>query len=310
MPSLRFTKSAVAAIPHPKTGQKIYRDTQLRGFGLRVGTNSKVYIAEGQVNGRTRRVSIGRADVLHPDVARKIALGNLGEMVLGHNPNEVKRRKAQQQISVEQAFVAFFSARPNLSPHTVESYRRTARLYLKPWLGKPMAGISGQMILALHQQVAQENGEVTANNVMRHLRSVYNFTAATRDGFPQNPVEIISRARAWFRERRRRGVIAAHDLPAWFAVVMQETPDARDVLLVALFTGMRRSEVLTLRWENVDLVGRVVTVPRTKNGDALVLPLSSFLAKLIRIPTVMVVDRLADALQAEPEELVTRKHSP
>ena len=30
----------------------------------------------------------------------------------------------------------------------------------------------------------------------------------------------------------------------------------------------------------------------------------------IRIPTVMVVDRLADALQAEPEELVTRKHSP
>ena len=30
----------------------------------------------------------------------------------------------------------------------------------------------------------------------------------------------------------------------------------------------------------------------------------------IRSPTVMVVDRLAEALEAEPEELVTRKHNP
>ena len=36
-----------------------------------------------------------------------------------------------------------------------------------------------------------------------------------------------------------------------------------------------------MRWENVDLIGRVVTVPRTKNGDPLELPLSGFLAELI-----------------------------
>jgi hypothetical protein len=197
MPSLRFTKSAVAAIPHPKSGQKIYRDTQQRGFGLRVGAKSKVYIVEGQVKGRTRRSTIGRADVLHPDVARKMALPILVDMTLGKNPCAERRRKAQEQITVEQAFAAFFAARPKLSPHTVESYRRTARLYLTPWLGKPIAEITGQMVLARHQEVAQQHGEVAANYAMRHLRAIHNLTAATRDGFPHNPVDIISQARAW-----------------------------------------------------------------------------------------------------------------
>ena len=112
MSSLRFTKHAVAAIPHPKSGQKLYRDTQLRGFGLRVGAKSKVYFAEGQVNSRTCRTSIGRADVFCPDVARKLALTALSEMAMGNNPNVVKRR---EKLTMEQAFEAFFKGRELLS---------------------------------------------------------------------------------------------------------------------------------------------------------------------------------------------------
>jgi len=103
MPGLRFTKSAVEAVQHPKSGQVIYRDTQLRGLGLLVGTKKKSYFAEGQVNGRTRRVSIGRADVFCPDVARKIALTFLSNMAMGNHPAEEKRRKAQEQVTVGQA---------------------------------------------------------------------------------------------------------------------------------------------------------------------------------------------------------------
>jgi integrase len=56
---------------------------------------------------------------------------------------------------------------------------------------------------------------------------------------------------------------------------------ARDYLRLILFTGMRRSEAMRLRWENVDLEGRTLTIPTTKNGDPLVLPLSSFLQTLL-----------------------------
>ena len=61
---------------------------------------------------------------------------------------------------------------------------------------------------------------------------------------------------------------------------MQEPEYARDFLLLALFTGMRRGELMRLRWENIDLIGNTLHLPETKNGDPLDLPLSGFLVDL------------------------------
>lgn len=281
MPSLRLTRRTIDEIPFAESGQIFYRDTMLSGFGLRVGTKSKVYFAEGQVNRRTRRVTIGRADVFAPDVARKRALAMLGEMADGHDPNAEKRKEQVERITLEMAFLRFFEARSTLSPHTVNGYQRTERLYLKAWRNKPISDITKQMVLTKHRDIAKAHGETTANNAMRHLRSVYNFIAATQDEFPPNPVQILSQARAWYKERRRQTVVTAVDLPAWWKAVMAEPEYSRDFLLTALFTGMRRGELMKLRWENVDLKARTLHLPSTKNGDPLDLPLSEFLSDLL-----------------------------
>jgi len=281
MPRLRLTRRAIDELPHPEAGQIFYRDTALPGFGLRVGTQSKVYFAEGQVNGRTRRTTIGRADVYAPEIARKKALALLGEMAEGHNPNEQKRNDRAADVTLERAFLRFFESRTTLSTSTVDGYKRTVRLYLNSWSKKPLAEITRQLVLKKHHDIAEKHGEVTANNTMRHLRSVYNFLAATEDEFPPNPVLILSQARAWYRERRRQTVVTALDLPLWWSAVMAEPDYSRDFLLTTLFTGMRRSEVMKLRWENVDLRARTLHLPTTKNGDPLNLPLSNFLAKLL-----------------------------
>lgn len=281
MPIIRLTKRAIDAIPHPISGQEFYRDTLLTGFGLRVGSQSKVFFVEGQVNRRTRRVTIGRADVFTPELARKKALTILGDMGEGRDPNQAKRQQFSEQITLEKAFESFFAARTTLSPYTVDNYKRTPRLYLKAWLKKPLKQITRQMVLKRHQQLAESNGEVTANSVMRHLRSVYNFVAATQDDYPPNPVQILTQARAWNRENRRRTVVSTHSLPAWWRAVMQEPSYSRDFLLIALFTGMRRGEIARLRWDSIDLVGRTLHIPQTKNGDPLDLPLSDFLVDML-----------------------------
>ncbi len=280
MTNLKLTKRTIETIPHPTSGQTLYRDSLLSGFGLRVGAKSKVFYVEGQVNKRTRRVTIGRADVFAPDVARKKALTILSDMAEGRDPNEEKRQQFGEGITLEAAIVQFFEVRTHLSHHTVGSYGRTVRLYLKTWRKKPMNQITRQMVLKKHQQISQKHGNTTANNAMRHFRSIYNFIAATQDEFPPNPVLILTQARAWHREERRRTVLPAHHLPAWWQAVMQEPEYSRDFLLLALFTGMRRGELLKLRWENIDLVGRTLNIPKTKNGDPLDLPLSDFLVTL------------------------------
>lgn len=281
MPSLRLTRQSVDALPFTQSGQTLYRDTLLPGFGLRVGRQSKVYFAEGQVDRRSCRVTIGRADLLVADIARKKALTLLGEMAEGRNPNAEKKQAVTSRITLADAFDAFFAARPHLSPHTVLNYSRSTRIYLKAWRRKPVNEITRQMVLKRHQDLSAEIGKTTANNVMRHLRSVYNFTAATHDDFPPNPVTILTQARAWHREQRRQTLVKAQDLPQWWKAVMAEPDYARDFLLMALFTGMRRGELMALRWEHVDLTARTLHLPRTKNGDPLHLPLSSFLVDLL-----------------------------
>jgi integrase len=281
MPNIRLTRRAVDAIPYSESGQTVYRDTLLSGFGLRVGRKSKVYFAEGQVGRRSCRVTIGRADLFATDIARKKALGLLSEMAEGNNPNEEKRGTARERVTLAKSFQDFFAARTHLSPVTVQGYSRSAEIYLKGWRKKPINEITRQMVLKRHREISDQHGKTTANNVMRHLRSVYNFTTATHDEFPPNPVTILTQARAWHRERRRQTVVSAQDLPMWWKAVMAEPDHSRHFLLMALFTGMRRGELMKLRWENVDLATRTLHLPKTKNGDPLNLPLSSFLGELL-----------------------------
>ena len=281
MPTLQFTKQKIDALANPEKGQVLYRDKVLRGFGLRVGSGTKVFVVEGQVAGKSKRVTIGRADIMSVDAARKRAMLILSDMAAGIDPNEEKRKKAQQMITVADAFKSFFETRTTLAPSTVSAYQRTADLYLRDWAKTSIAAISRQAVLKRHQKIAKEHGEVTANNAMRHFRSVYNVTAAGHDVFPPNPVNILTQARAWYPERRRRTLITPQELPAWWVAVMDEPEYARDFLLIALFTGMRRNEIASLRWDHIDLDGRALHLPKTKNGDPLDLPLSSYLVDLL-----------------------------
>jgi hypothetical protein len=60
MPRLNLTQRAIAKLPapHPDGVQTIYWDEELRGFGVQCSgkTNQKLFIAQRDVGGRTRRI--------------------------------------------------------------------------------------------------------------------------------------------------------------------------------------------------------------------------------------------------------------
>lgn len=55
------------------------------------------------------------------------------------------------------------------------------------------------------------------------------------------------------------------------------------IIVLAVETAMRRSEIVSLRWEHVDLVRRVAHLPATKNGSSRDVPLSSKAVEVLRI---------------------------
>ncbi len=97
------------------------------------------------------------------------------------------------------------------------------------------------------------------------------------------------------RGRERR--IEAHEWsPLIEAIDGRKNPLIGQVFQFALATGMRRGEVLSLTWPNIDLKNRVAFLPMTKNGEARRVPLSS--------QAMQVLEGRLKATQWTPEGLI------
>jgi integrase len=61
-------------------------------------------------------------------------------------------------------------------------------------------------------------------------------------------------------------------------VILKRCPDQMPTLQIALNTGMRASEQHSLKWSQVDLERKILTLPKTKNGTVRHIPLNSVAA--------------------------------
>ncbi|MBZ5687258.1 MAG: site-specific integrase [Acidobacteriia bacterium] len=59
------------------------------------------------------------------------------------------------------------------------------------------------------------------------------------------------------------------------AVVVKDYPAHLPELMIALHTGMRPSEQYALRWDRVDLIRHLISIPKSKNGKARHIPLNT-----------------------------------
>jgi integrase len=286
---IKLTKTSVEALSAPAAGQLLVWDTDLPGFGIRITAGDvRSFILQRRINGRDRRMKLGRFGELTCDEARKLALKTLGKIADGKDPIAEKARKQAQSVTLEKALDRYLETRKNLKPSTVTSMRQTIERAFPEWLSRPLTKIGVDTVLRRHAELG-ESGQAYANLAMRYLRAVFNHSMeAYRDaeGLPvitANPVTAIGKQRAWFRVERRRTFIKPHELEPWFkAVLALEHEEARDYFLLLILTGLRRSEGLGLRWDGVDLKGRTLTVRDTKNGETHTLPLSDYLLDMLK----------------------------
>lgn len=282
----KLTKLFVDRLPFREKGQDLVYDTELPGFGLRVGQKTKAFFAEAKVNRKTIRHTIGIYPRFLPEAARSDARALLLDMGRGVDP----RKKNLTAPSLEDAFKVFKKAR-QLAERTLYDYDRYFRVHFPGWRSKGVNEITAPMVAKRHLELRHKHGEAQANAGMRFLRSLLYFAQAEygEDVVPSNPVTILGHKRQWFREMPRQNVIRATELADWFKAVLslkndkvsQDRETVRDLLQTLLFLGLRRSEGLNLTWENVDLNGKILTIPKTKNYEPKVLPFGPYMAKLL-----------------------------
>ena len=290
MAKLKLTARTVEKLraPDPSGKQQLYWYDPLRGFGVCVsGTgNGRQYVVQRDVNGLSRRVTIGPVNVIGLGEARRQAEGILADFYRGHDP----KTPAASRLTLRAALANYIANNRRLRPKSVEDYQRNVNLYLTSWLDKPLAQITAQMVNEKHAAIAAKikaqgryTGESTANGVVRTLRTLWNFASEQDATLPPNPVGRMMR-RAWFPVPRRERHVSAAKLPAFYAALRKlPNPIHRDYLELLLLTGLRKAEAAGLEWTDVDMTERVIRVPaiRTKSGKKLDLPMSDLVYDLL-----------------------------
>jgi len=289
-----LTAYQVNATKAPEKGTVFVRDTLLKGLALRVTHNgSKAFIVEAWVNGRSRRVTLGKHPALSLKDARKKAREVIGSFASGRDV--VAERINQKALRVTLATVyGDYMASRDLKPRTVDDYAKVMRLAFSDWQSKPITSITRNRVEKRHHQMG-ENSPSSANKAMRVLRALFNFAIGKyekADGSPiitDNPTKRLSATRSWYPVERKRTLIRPEQLPQWFEAVLTLKPEqptskadvVRDYLLLLILTGLRREEAARLPWCDVDLKAKVLIIRDTKNRQPHELPLTDYLHQLL-----------------------------
>jgi hypothetical protein len=221
------------------------RDDRQIGFGLRVTPKgAKSFIAEGRVNGRMRRFTIGSAGRFTVNEARGRAQALLAGMHDGIDP-QFKKRAARERSDTLRAMLEAYLAARGVKETTAGKYRAQMQRNLSEWLDKPIAEISPQMVLLRYEAISKRS-VAEANGVMRALRAVcrraMKVLPERSDGSPMmKHVPTESLTGTWKSLPRKTTLLQPDELPAWWKAVskLKSEPSQR-ALLSLLITGLKR----------------------------------------------------------------------
>jgi integrase len=272
----RITKLVVEAL---KAGSAAW-DSALSGFGVRARESGACFYVVKYGTGRRGRARwltigrhggpwvdrTGRACTLTADLARDEALRLLGEKAAGHDP--AAKRDATRSIPTlgefADRYLAEYAAH-HKKPRSVNEDRANLGRVILPALGRlRLDHITRADVVRFH--LGRKSTPTNANRclaLLSHMFSMAERWGLRPDG--TNPARNVER----FKEVRRQRFLAPAELGR-LASALTETeadqPFAVAAVRLLILTGARVSEILTLRWEHVDLDAGLLRLPDSKTG--------------------------------------------
>ena len=281
---LNFTKGNIDSLLLPEKGYRQYYDTDQKNLILRIyASGTKTFYFYRKIEGKPEYILLrnkppSRYPDMTPEQARQQARELRNDIGKGKNPAEDKR-VVRDEMTLGDLFTRYLDNHAKVYKRTWQYDENMFRLYFSHWEKRPISTITRHEIQALHARMGAENGKPQANRAYALLRTVFEKGLEWGWG-KENPASKVKK----FREESRERYIEEEELPAFFKAVMAEPSEMeRDFLLMLLFTGARKSNVLGMNWKDVNLDMRIWTIPaaESKNGSSYTVPLVSFALDII-----------------------------
>jgi len=272
MPSipLNFTKSKIQELPLPGTGtRQYYKDTIVRGLIVDVrASGSKSFYVYKKIKGRPERILLGTFPDLTIENARKAAQVKLGEIASGKNPQE-DVRKIKNENTFKELFENYMTRYSKIHKKSWIYDEREVKKFLSHWFNKKISDIRKVDVQRLVEKIYGENGLYQANRMLERIRAIYNKGIEWGwDG--TNPAVGIKK----YKEKQRDRFIQPSEMPFLIRSLEEESNEtAKDYFWLLLLTGVRRTNTLTMRWEQINWDRSEWRIPDTKNGEPVTVPL-------------------------------------
>ena len=251
----------------------VFWDRELTGFGVRVyPTGGKVYVAQARGPDGPKRVTVGRCPVLGAEQARQRAALIIARVKAGEDPvplplaakfaggptvADLARRYLEEHVAVR------------CKPKTARTARSVVNRHIVPALGRlPLAAVERRHVMELHESLCET--PAMANMTVETLTHMYAL-ARGWDMAPEDcdPCRSIPRN----PKRRRERFLTDAEFTRLGQVLDEVSGKGSRVsagavatIRLLMLTGCRRNEILTLRWEHVDLDKAEMRIVDGKTG--------------------------------------------
>jgi len=267
-------------------------------------TGAKSFAVRYRYAGQPRKLTLGAFPAITLEAAREIGGKALRAAAGGRDPATEKKsakgdaKKAEAARNRRDLFENV--AREFIERHAMKStretsWRETARILglradatgqlgeiggdvIPAWKGRRVQDITKRDVITLLDAV-RDRAPVMANRTLAAIRKLFNWCLA-RDVIQVSPCTLIEPPAP---ERSRDRILNDDELRlVWNAADSEGWPFGPLVKLLVL-TGQRLAEVSGMRWDEVDIEGKLWTLPaeRVKNGERHEVPLSNAAITLI-----------------------------
>ncbi|MCA0314239.1 MAG: site-specific integrase [Candidatus Melainabacteria bacterium] len=263
-------------------------DEHVPGLGVRVNRSGRqVFILKFNLKGRAVWRTLGSTDFMTLDQARRLASRMKALARGGDDPTDlIQSFQIKEGIALQGVIDVSRFAEIYIDRHAREHKKswkkdeQRLKFYVLPVLGKRgLSEISRDDLSRLHREIGKRS-HYSANRVIEQLHTM--FRLATIWGYlPEtwpNPASGIKQ----YKERARDRFVLPSEMPRLAAAIAaHEDPFVRAALQLYLYTGMRKMELLSLRWSYVDLEFGEIRLPDTKNGRPHRIPLAAPALKIL-----------------------------
>jgi len=289
----------------PERAQAFLWDASTPGLGVRVTPKGEpTFVYQGNFGGKSIRLKIGspkswsiaEAQARSRELRRLIDQGIDPRQHLKKLRNANQNERWREHVSARGAWQEYLTSRKPfwgarhyadheaLSRNLVHKNKRYQDGILTPLLSMPIASID-RKVLEAWAKTNSKNRPTVTRLAWRCLKAFLNWSmqqeayAKVFDGV--NPANNQSVKEILGHPNAKQDAIQLQQLPSWFAAVKNlQNPVARAYLQTLLLTGGRPSEILNIRWIDVDFKWRQMTIGDKYEGRRTI-PLTQYVASLM-----------------------------